>query len=63
MMHYENSKSRLTWLIWTNSCIMENPFAPKMLMLKCLYAICISVLFLNDILQLTRESKVVLGQW
>ena len=43
--------------------ITENPFAPKMLMLKCLYAICISVLFLNDILQFTRESKVVLGQW
>lgn len=60
MMHYENSKSRLTWLIWTNSCITENP-APKILMPKCLYAICISVLLLNDILQFTRESKVVLG--
>ena len=62
MMHYENSKSRLTWLIWTNSCITENPFAPKILMPKCLYVICISLIFFNDILQFTRESKVVLGQ-
>ena len=62
MMHYENSKSRLTWLICTNSCITENPFAPKILMPKCLYTICISLIFFNDILQFTRESKVVLGQ-